>query len=84
MDLFPIKTTILKALSPKDEPPGVCPDCQDGSDEKDPREVVVEVVRRLGHTEEEAREIEQSMFDAAREMFETPPPEDDRGPQTDN
>ena len=41
-------------------------------------------LRRSGHTEEEAREIEQSMFDAAREMFETPPPEDDRELQTDN
>ena len=82
MDLFPIKTTILKALSPKDEPPGVCPQCDE--DDASPREAVVAALIRSGHTEEEAREIEQSMFDAAREMFETPPPKDDREPQKDN
>lgn len=75
MALFlPIKTTIMNAFSRKDEPPGVCPDCQD---EKDPREAVVEMVTELGHEDEEARDIEQGMFDAAREMFGTPPLKDD-------
>ena len=83
MALFlPIKTTILSAFSRKDEPPGVCPDCQD---EEDPREAVVDVVRKRGHTEEEARDIEQEMFDAAREMFGTPPPEgEEPEPPKDN
>ena len=71
--LLPIKTKILSAFSPKDEPSGVCPQCQD---EEDPREAVVDVTTEMGHTEEEARDIEQGMFDAAREMFGTPPPED--------
>ena len=86
MALFlPIKTTLMNALSRKDEPPGVCPDCQEGSGEKDPREAVVGMVTELGHEDEEARDIEQGMFDAAREMFGTPPLRDEETePPKDN
>ena len=46
---------------------------------------VVDMVRKRGHTEEEARDIEQDMFDAAREMFGTPSPEDEEAePQKSN
>ena len=46
---------------------------------------VVDAIRRRAHTEEEARDIEQDMFDAAREMFGTPPPEDEEAePQKSN
>ena len=59
MDLFPIKTRIMNVLRPKDEPPGVCPQCDE--DDASPREAVMEWLRGLGHTEDEAREIEQRM-----------------------
>jgi len=42
---------------------------------------VVEWLRGLEHTEDEAREIEQSMFDLAREMMGR---KDDPEPQKDN
>ena len=85
METIPIKTRIMNAFRPKDEPSGVCPDCQDGSDEKaTPREAVVEWLKGLGHTEDEAREIEQRMADVVREEFPLPPEdEDDREPQKD-
>lgn len=72
--LLPIKTTILHACGQKDEPSGVCPDCeQDGQGKLDPRwEAVVDGIRKAVHSEEEAREIEPRMMDMARGMFRLP------------
>ena len=83
METIPIKTRIMSAFRPKDEPSGVCPQCDE--DDASPREAVVEWLRGLGHTEDEAREIEQRMADIVREEFPLPPEdEDDREPQKDN
>ena len=75
--LLPIKT--MSALPSKDEPPGVCPECeQEGADEQDPRrQAVRNMLERRGHTKEEAREIERGMMNAAREMMGLPPLRDE-------
>ena len=77
--LLPIKTKILSAFSRKDEPPGVCPECeQEGADEQDPRRRAVrDMLERRGHTKDEAREIERGMMNAAREMMGLPPLRDE-------
>lgn len=79
MDTIPIKTRIMSAFRPKDRPTSICPECDE--EEAAPGEAVVEWLRGLGHTEDEAREIEQSMFELAREMMGR---KDDPKPQKEN
>lgn len=79
MDIIPIETRIMNAFRPKDRPTGICPECD--VEEAAPREAVVEWLRGLEHTEDDAREIEQSMFELAREMMGR---KDDPKPQKEN
>ena len=67
MDLLPIKTAILSAFPPKDEPSGVCPECQEEADA--PAEDFEEVL-----TEDSPRgDTLRDMSDMTRRMFGLPP-----------
>lgn len=83
METIPIKTRIMNAFRPKDEPSGVCPSCeQDDQEEMDPRwRPIVDWVKEQGHSEEEAREIVRRMADTLRRDFPLPPedPEPQKG-----
>ena len=72
MDLLPIKTAILSAFRSKDEPPGVCPDCQEGTDsgERDIRDLTFEELLQ----EDSGRgDTLRGMSDMTRRMFGLPP-----------
>ena len=43
----------------------------------------MEWIKGMGHTEEEAREIEQRMADIVREEFPLPPQDDSEPPKND-
>ena len=70
--LLPIKTAVLGALSRKDEPPGVCPDCQREPDagERDIRALTLEELLQ----EDSGRgDTLRDMSDMTRRMFGLPP-----------
>ncbi len=85
METIPINARIMNASSPEDEPPRLCPDCeQDDQQELDPRRrAIVEWIMRKGHSEDEAREIERRMMDKVRREFSLPR-EDGPEPQREN
>ncbi|MDE0675152.1 MAG: hypothetical protein OXI06_08755 [bacterium] len=72
---------VVSAVRPKDGPTGICPQCD--VEAPSPEETVREWLRGLGHTKDEAHEIEQEMGDLARTMLFGLPPlrESDRESQ---